>query len=51
MGHYHHHQLVNGGAQQKGDEHRARPGQLVTPHRRRVHVSEEELVNGPVPLS
>ena len=42
---------MNSSAQQKGDEHRARLGQLVTPHRRRVHMPEQELVNRAVPLS
>ena len=42
---------MNGGAQHKGDEHRARLGQLVTPHRRRVHMPEQELVYWFIPLA
>ena len=40
-----------GSAQQKCDEHSARLGQLVAPHRRRVHMSEQELVHWLIPLA
>lgn len=42
---------MNGSAQQKSDEHRARPGQLIASHRRRVHMPEQELMYRPVPLA
>jgi hypothetical protein len=51
LGHDHHHQLMYGSAQQKGDEHSARLGQLVTPHRRRVHMPKQELVHRLIPLA
>lgn len=51
LGHDYHHQFMNRGAQQKGDEHRARLGQLVAPHSRRVHMPQQELVHRFVPLA
>ena len=42
---------MDGSAQHKGDEHRASLGQLVAPHRRCVHVPEQELVHRSVPLT